>query len=331
MHRDPELLSFASENLLRHLDALLSQADGVLNRPEDIEYVHKMRVASRRLRAALPLFLDCLPRKKAAAWTEAIRSITRALGAARDSDVQLDHLAEFSAQVSDPAIKPGLARLVLRINQRRTRYQARVERELTRFLASGVPEQMHTLLAPALPGPDLPPPTPALYRRAQSAVRERLGEFLAFDEFVPRPECVEELHAMRIAAKHLRYTLETFAPLYGGGLKRWLNAVRDTQEQIGEIHDCDVWIAAMPAFEEKERARTRDYFGHERPMKRLVPGFQAYLEYRRIERAGRYEAFAAQWQTWKEKGVWLALSPALDVPLPDLAPVYPPLAADLEE
>ena len=48
----------------------------------DIEYIHRMRVASRRLRAALPLFAGCFPEKEYKRWENEIKQITRSLGRA---------------------------------------------------------------------------------------------------------------------------------------------------------------------------------------------------------------------------------------------------------
>src|SRR5512136_884803 len=65
------------------LDALSGEIAGV-KEAQDIEYIHRMRVASRRLRAALPLFRTCFPDKPYMKWMQEITEITRALGDARD-------------------------------------------------------------------------------------------------------------------------------------------------------------------------------------------------------------------------------------------------------
>ena len=53
---------------------------------------------------------------------------------------------------------------------------------------------------------------------ANQAINEKLTNFLSYETFVHIPEKKLELHAMRIAAKHLRYTMEIFAPLFPGEL-----------------------------------------------------------------------------------------------------------------
>lgn len=56
-------------------------------------------------------------------------------------------------------------------------------------------------------------------------------ELLASD---PTPA---ELHALRLASKKLRYTLELFKPCYGPGLKQRINALKSLQQMLGEIND----------------------------------------------------------------------------------------------
>ena len=85
---------FGKQRLLPLLEAFAKESDGV-RAAEDIEYIHRMRVASRRLRAALPLFRSCFPAKNYARWSEEIREITRALGEARDTDVQIAYLTKY--------------------------------------------------------------------------------------------------------------------------------------------------------------------------------------------------------------------------------------------
>ena len=96
--KEPEHLKaeciFGVQRLLPLLDAFSKEIDGVKT-DQDIEPIHRMRVASRRLRAALPLFASCFPEKKYQQWMEEIRKVTRALGEARDTDVQIAFLTKI--------------------------------------------------------------------------------------------------------------------------------------------------------------------------------------------------------------------------------------------
>src|SRR5512136_1320606 len=80
--------SFGVQRLLPLLDAFSKEIEGVES-GQDIEYIHRMRAASRRLRAALPLFFSCIPEKKYRVWMLEVQKITLALVEARDTDVQI--------------------------------------------------------------------------------------------------------------------------------------------------------------------------------------------------------------------------------------------------
>jgi len=85
---------FGAETLRKLTEDLQAEADGVRH-SDDIEYIHRMRVASRRIRAALPLFAPCFSKKMYKKTYKGVRSITRSLGAARDLDVQIDFLQTY--------------------------------------------------------------------------------------------------------------------------------------------------------------------------------------------------------------------------------------------
>ncbi len=65
---------FGAEIILRHLTALEQEIEGV-RLAEDIECIHRMRVATRRLRNALSLFADCFSQKKVAIGKIALRKL----------------------------------------------------------------------------------------------------------------------------------------------------------------------------------------------------------------------------------------------------------------
>jgi CHAD domain-containing protein len=74
----------------------------------DIERVHDMRVASRRLRAVLEIYAPCFPLKAHKKVLAEVKALADALGARRDPDVQLAALDRFVQAVGD-AERPGIA------------------------------------------------------------------------------------------------------------------------------------------------------------------------------------------------------------------------------
>jgi len=90
---------FGAETLLKLLAGTDDLIEGVLEN-KDIEFVHKTRVASRRLRAALPLFRCCYTKKEYRNWLKEISKITRLLSTARDLDVQIALLEQYTKKLT---------------------------------------------------------------------------------------------------------------------------------------------------------------------------------------------------------------------------------------
>lgn len=92
---------------------LFDHADGVLD-TDDIERVHDMRVATRRLRAVLEVYEPCFDRRAFRPVLRDVKALADALGARRDPDVQLDALGRFAAAVPE-ADRPGIGVLMERL------------------------------------------------------------------------------------------------------------------------------------------------------------------------------------------------------------------------
>ncbi len=321
---------FGAEALRQRLPALNAQLAGVRS-AADIEAVHQMRVATRRLRAAFTLFAECLPNKRGEDWQREIKRITQALGAARDTDVQFEWLRKFLAKSTEPTWRPGLNRLLLRLYQQRQRLQIKVVDALDRLEASHTLDDLGTLLREQVVQARLnnvDPHATEVYLRAAEAIRLQLEHFLAYDVYVYQPEHSTELHAMRIAAKHLRYTLEIFAELYNDTLKQPLKVVKEMQELLGDLHDSDVWIDFAPQFMLEERARTTDYFGVDTYADRFVPGLTALQADRQRYRQKCYEDFVKAWERALADDVWNKLREHITVDVVIPPPIEPAAPAE---
>lgn len=306
---------FGSRYLLSQVEALQKEIDGAMV-GDDIEHVHQMRVASRRMRNGLSLFKDCLSKSQAKTWGKEIQTITKALGNARDLDIQIDLLNRFYTGTLEERYKPGINRLLLRLNQQREKAQKKVTRTLEDLQAQGTLEQMRRQLCEMTAGSEsLYLFAPSLYKHAFEAISSTLEEFLSYEAHIHDPEKVAELHAMRIAGKHLRYTLEVFAPIYGHTLDPHVRAMKELQDLLGEIHDNDVWIAWLPKFIEKEQARIEDYFGNTGPLKRLLPGLKYLQEDRQQARVEGYQSFLTTWDTLKYENAWAVLKQIIKAPV----------------
>lgn len=304
--RKPDVSScvFGAGVLLKNLKAFQEEIEGV-RQAEDIEYIHRMRVASRRLRSALPLFQNCFKKQYRQTWQKDIQAITRALGSARDTDVQIDLISQFFSGLEEEVYKPGIRRLLLRLRQKRLRLQIRVNKALDRLAKDHLVETMQKQLQPlAEKNEQVYLYSPSLYQLSFDAVTVELDHFMSYESFIAKPECVAELHAMRIAAKQMRYTLEIFAPLYPGGLKQQLQIMRQIQDLLGTIHDCDIWGEFLPDFITQETRRIQEFYGNKRTVSRLMPGLNAFLAGRQNLRSQKYLEFNDSWNRWKNDGVW---------------------------
>jgi CHAD domain-containing protein len=289
----------------------------------DIEPIHRLRVASRRLRTALPLFAGCLPTRKVKIWTGEIRRIIPALGAARDLDVQIERLDGILKKNPPPECIPGIKRIRLRLQQKRAKKDNKVQTLAQAVAQKQLIVDMINTLEPLCVVDHLPP-TLALYQLSKRAIIPTRDVLLNFGEVIHDPINVLELHAARIAAKWLRYTIEVFTPLYPDGLDVWLKATRRLQELLGDIHDCDVWVDLLPKLTEQERIRTVKYYGREDPIRLLMPGIQTLQQDFAAEREQQYNEMIQKWDAWQEAGLWKELEEFLQKPLAYSHQLYPP-------
>lgn len=91
---------------------LIEHSAGVLDTTE-IEGVHAMRVATRRLRAAIEIFRPCFPKAEGSRALRAVKALADALGERRDRDVAIEVLEGFAAAMPAPD-RPGILSLVAR-------------------------------------------------------------------------------------------------------------------------------------------------------------------------------------------------------------------------
>lgn len=321
---DLNICIFGADAMVRHINALAAEIEGV-RQAEDIEFIHRTRVATRRLRTTFALFSDCLPAKKAALWQKQIRKVTQALGAARDLDVQIDLLKSIYKNLPSSSLRPGVRRLILRLSQAREKRQRNVIAVMDELVSGRTLEELKSQLDKILEQRGEPFFYPfSLYDLSAQSISGFLDHFLSYAEFVHQPEDIEELHAMRIAAKRLRYALETFAPLYPDELKRYIQAVRKAQELLGDIHDCDVWAGFLPVFIEKERKRVANFFGSLAPMNFLLPGLSYFEQNRAEAREQVYNEFVNTWDRWCEDQLWGRLKTAVQKPVFEYSQGFPP-------
>ena len=204
--------------------------DGALS-SDDPEFIHQMRVATRRLRAALRLFAPHLPPGFTDPLLPPLRQSMERLGRVRDLDVLL-------AEIAMPVMRalpdePRLAALVGAVTDRQ--YAAR--EAALRYLRSAAHGRLMLQAAALLAGLAEVPAQQTLAAFAEGRLKRLRKRVLLLAEAAVADDPVS-LHRLRIGIKRLRYALEFFAPLASGrALQRLLLALGELQDKLGQLND----------------------------------------------------------------------------------------------
>ena len=133
---------------------LFAHADGVLD-VTDIERVHDMRVATRRLRAVLEIFAPCFPAGEHKAALRDVKRLADALGGRRDPDVQLAALERFE-QATAKADAPGIEAFTRRLREEQAAANAALAAALAEAEADDLEGRLERLVAAAVGVPEAP-------------------------------------------------------------------------------------------------------------------------------------------------------------------------------
>jgi putative phosphoesterase len=284
---------FGAQTTLSLLQALEAQIGGVVE-SEDIEYIHKMRVASRRIRAALPIFKVCFPKKKFKRWLGDIKKVTQLLGEARDLDVQIAFIGQYMEKLgASSSERMGMALLLKSHQNCRIAVQAPVVVGLEELKESAVLPDMMQFCNRVVDGlAQAPFDASSVLEKAFWHISSGIDGFLALDECVHQENEVLQHHKMRIHAKHLRYTMEVFAPLYKTQLANEIKILKEFQDTLGEMHDCDVWIETIPHFIAKANETVSS---GKKAAARNEQALLNFLDYIKTQRHSNYTHFVQLW------------------------------------
>lgn len=276
---DPELpwLEAGRRIFLQQCEQMASREYG-LGYAEDVEFVHEMRVATRRLRAAMRVF-----RKSAAGQFKAesarIGALADALGQVRDADVFLEFLATYGKKAK-PAHRRTLKAIVLVERRKRQagnrKLIALCESDSQRQFLHGLTRTLHAPVGAAgglrRAGKSAKRP---LWREARRAMRRAFSVVLQYDRPL-QDLSSDEQHQLRIACKKLRYTAEFFGHLYPERLQTLIATMVRLQDLLGEAHDADVFSARLG-----QRLKKSAKGGGSRPRGVVIRAVQAHLKRRK--------------------------------------------------
>lgn len=202
----------------------------------DPEGVHQMRVAVRRTRAAL----------KASDFENAdelqgeLKWLGTALGAVRDLDVQLEHLRGLAADF-EPGEQAAVERLLkgLLLDRRRARQRLLGVLRSRRYTAL-----LETLRGVTRTGPSSNGEAPVKKKQWAASLAELIKR--PYRKLIKDADALgadppdDDLHALRIRGKRLRYAAELAAPMGGKQVQKLIKATKDLQDVLGDHQDAVV-------------------------------------------------------------------------------------------
>lgn len=199
----------------------------------DYHGVHQARVATRRLREAVPVLTSGAKGAKAGKAKRKIRRLTRALGTVRELDVTMSVLDEL-------AQRPGIPRNALEdvrahvLSEREDRRKVMLER-LGEVDADKLSRRLHEVAAALSNG------SPNAWREVLAKrLVTRAKRFSAAVQEAGHIYAPEHLHRVRIAAKKLRYALEIAADGRVAGAQRLVGMLKRAQDTLGRLHDLQI-------------------------------------------------------------------------------------------
>jgi CHAD domain-containing protein/transposase-like protein len=243
-------LAEAGRKVLRyHFAQMLLHEEGT-RLGEDIEELHDMRVATRRMRAAFEVFGDAFTQKAVNTHLKGLKATGRSLGRVRDLDVFMekaqhyldtlpeDHQADLAPLLESWKIERETDRQQMVAYLDSDKYAAFKDAFL-KFVTTpgeGARQEQAGGFAP---------------RRARDTapilIYERLASVRAFDSILENA-ALEQFHALRIEFKKLRYTVEYFREVLGAESKAVINDLKAIQDHLGDLNDADVATKILDDF-----------------------------------------------------------------------------------
>ena len=131
-------------------EEVFGHAEGVLD-TGDIERVHDMRVATRRLRAAMEVFAACFPRKQHKRVLREVKALADTLGERRDPDVHIEELERIAAALTREDAR-GIRSLEAELRRHQEAANEALAAKLREIEESGLRERLLALATAARAG-----------------------------------------------------------------------------------------------------------------------------------------------------------------------------------
>ena len=216
----------------------------------DVTAIHQARVATRRVRAALPIVTRGARRRK---LKKTVSQLTRALGSVRELDVALLTLDELATDASVPTEGIDLLRTILKEERHRqyAEMSARIERVNLERLQRKILAAVQRVTERDQDQSNL--------KRLRVVVKKSGRRAIALQAMMDNAGGIylpDRLHQVRIAVKKLRYVLEIARELSRSRALARLRTLKAVQDLLGRMHDLEVLITRIRALQGSDRAPT---------------------------------------------------------------------------
>ena len=218
----------------------------------DVALVHEARVATRRLREAVPLIVSGARGRK---FERRMRRLTRALGPVRELDVALQTLEELSTGGAVPAA--SIARLRQEIRLERERVHAHMRSAVSRVDVERIRRKLMAAVRKHQPHPARPRARdPKRIARARGRSARRAARLRGAIENAGGLYLSDRLHEVRVAVKKLRYALEVSRELSGSRALAQFRTLKQVQDLLGRMHDLEVLTLRVRGLQGSPQAPT---------------------------------------------------------------------------
>ncbi len=216
----------------------------------DIEELHDMRVATRRMRSAFSVFGDYFQKKKIRGHLTGLRAAGKSLGRVRDLDVFMEKADRYIEKVDADAAE-GLSPLIDGWKTERDSERKKMLKYLNSSDYEKFKQEFNIFLnSPGMgareskDGDNIPK---LVQHAAPMLIYTSLASVRTFDSVIPSAT-IEQLHALRIEFKKLRYTVEFFREVLGAESKSVISDIKTLQDHLGDLNDADVACQILSDF-----------------------------------------------------------------------------------
>jgi CHAD domain-containing protein len=289
-------LAEAGRKILRHQFAAMLEHERGTRIGDDIEELHDMRVAVRRMRVCFEIFEGIFTKKAIRRHRQGLREAGRALGRVRDMDVFMEK-AERYLESLDGGESEALAPLMRHWEEQRESARQKMLAYLRSHKYLEFLEDFNTFVHSKGRGvkqrEGLSEGGDQVQHAAPRMIYTRFGTVRAYEPLLDEAS-IEQLHQLRIEFKRLRYTVEYFREVLGSQSETVIKTIKEVQDHLGDLNDADVACTILSEFLERweREQQSLPLYQRENP--------EPIVSYLATKHAERHQLMVSFTQTWSK-------------------------------